>query len=402
MPAVSDYLNQELYKSEFASLTELGLRVAGLYKNVPIEKSIKTEWMHETLITKSGWYACLVNNNIHNQFLTEYFQHKQTRNILLKKEAEEYLKEIEKFSQNSALSNKEFFESLFIINSEKKTESRSDLFSNITQVKKQACEPELEKKFTEWDKQDNTLTEEILHFFAWHKLDKYGFSNKRQKVIWLNFKLWKYWGNLTFILPIEEYLYKNILPKSEIKTQDISLFIEYLRTTLINCEQKIKETYRFSYHYEQFQPIEKIANNRFFDALCKTIIPSENILVDDIIKIIFEEISKKGFANQYDLKTIEKELVHNALLKLQEQEQISVMETNMGWAVFPFYPSTTNRLTQFNNTRDLSLPKINLANVISRGYENATSNDNVPILPISTERETNKQEDKKVRKVFFG
>ncbi|MBL7836123.1 MAG: hypothetical protein JNM67_01280, partial [Bacteroidetes bacterium] len=88
-----DILYKEL-REEIRSVEKSFQSIQRLYKNLPLSESIKRNFSESKLKQKSAWYACLVNPNIDILLLPEYLESKQSRNILLKKETDQYFKSL--------------------------------------------------------------------------------------------------------------------------------------------------------------------------------------------------------------------------------------------------------------------------------------------------------------------
>ena len=181
----------ELNKNGIAAIEELNSALSALsviFKNLPVSELVKNKRLHKSMKEKAAWYACIVNSNIDVLLLQEYFDSKQSRNILLKKETEQYLETVNHFEELRTLStNVSVYENLL---SEKVEEVNAfDLFSTPV-VNKQKCPTHLTQLFSQWQltpsKASNDLETALVRFCEWHTLNNFSFNGQRKLILWFN------------------------------------------------------------------------------------------------------------------------------------------------------------------------------------------------------------------------
>ena len=86
-----------MFTNEIHLVNEELEAISSLYKNIPLNETRKKTFLEKSFKSKSAYYACLVNTNIDALLIPEYLETKLSRNILIKKETEQYFRSIENF-----------------------------------------------------------------------------------------------------------------------------------------------------------------------------------------------------------------------------------------------------------------------------------------------------------------
>lgn len=383
------------FTSDVLKLEKSFLELSKILNKLPIGDSFKKPYLDKHLKEKSAWYACLVNTNIDILLLPEFFESKQTRNILLKKETEQYLKSFELFSSLSSKNYQEVYESILFAE-DAQTQVSFDLFSSQV-VKTESCPKNLIDLFSEW--QINSVSSElenlIYQFVEWHETYQYSFSNHRQLILWFNFKLWRIFGSVVFKINFEKYFYHHWNRESRDTKQSIKDFIAFLYQAIEDSKIELRDLYRQHIQFEKLKPSQKLASNYLFDRAFETGIANSYTQQVTLNKTLL----KKGFIAHDDLKNsadsekliplIEKLWELNCVYLYQEVNEITL-------CLLPV-KNIQGKLNQYTN---IELPKSDLkisdfVHQVIR-IEEPKEVKLMPIQAIQINESTEK------RKVFFG
>ena len=144
--------------NEFLVLENSLEHLSNLVNKIPIPEKSKKAINSKSLKLKSAWYACLVNSNIDYLLIPEYLDSKQSRNILIKKETDEFYQSMDSFDLLKGKGNVDLFEC--ILNKGEIKES-FDLFSSPV-VETAKCPEGLKAIFSQFEK----------HQSNWSQLEK--------------------------------------------------------------------------------------------------------------------------------------------------------------------------------------------------------------------------------------
>lgn len=256
---------KEKFTEEFSEL-EVSLRkLSSLYRNIPITESAKKNWSEGLMKRKSAWYACLVNTNIDVLLLPEYLESRQSRNILLKKETDQYYRSFENFDLLKSKNNIELFECI-LFNEESNSNNGFDLFSaQVTETAK--CPQKVSEMFERWqelNQSTNDLEQLVFEFFEWLELNEGTFSGQRQMVLWLNYGFKKLYGSATGRFNFEEYLFNRGKQENNDPEKDIRSFLEYLQEEVKLNLDALKQNYKQNIGFENLKPNQKLVANHLF------------------------------------------------------------------------------------------------------------------------------------------
>jgi hypothetical protein len=384
-----------LFSPDVLKLEKSFLELSKILNKLPIGDSFKKPYLEKSLKEKSAWYACLVNSNIDILLLPEYLENKQTRNILLKKETEQYLKSFDLFSSLSSKSNQEVFESILFAE-ELQTQVSFDLFSSQV-VKTESCPQTLLDLFNEWQKCDSSTELEnlIFQFIEWHETNQFSFSNRRQLILWFNFKLWRLFGSVVFKLNIEKYFYHHWNKESRDTKQSIKDFISFLFQAIEDSKIELRDLYRQNIQYTQLKPSQKLASNFLFSNAFDSGLPNTYLQQVTLNKTLL----KKGFVALEDMKnSADAEKLIPLLQHLIELNRVSLFQ-EFGEITICLTPTQTvkSNLSKYSN---IALPEryLNLTDFINQEIKVVEPKE-IQILPIQPVQNAETVEK---RKVFFG
>ena len=122
--------------------------ISSLYKNIPLNETRKKTFLEKSFKSKSAYYACLVNTNIDALLIPEYLESKLSRNILIKKETEQYFRSIENFHLHTIQTPSSIYECI-LFNEELELSNSFDLFTNQA-PESASCPDELKVIFDQW------------------------------------------------------------------------------------------------------------------------------------------------------------------------------------------------------------------------------------------------------------
>jgi hypothetical protein len=384
-----------LFSPDVLKLEKSFLELSKILNKLPIGDSFKKPYLEKSLKEKSAWYACLVNSNIDILLLPEYLENKQTRNILLKKETEQYLKSFDLFSSLSSKNNQEVFESILFAD-EVQAQVSFDLFSSQI-IKTESCPQYLIDLFIEWQNCDSSseLESLIYQFVVWHETNQFSFSNHRQLILWLNFKLWRLFGSVVFKLNIERYFYHHWNKESRDTKQSIKDFISFLFQAIEDSKIELRDLYRQHIQYEQLKPSQKMASNYLFSNAFESGLP--NTFIQQIT--LNKTLLKKGFVALEDMKnTLDAEKLTPLLQQLIELGRVSLFQ-EFGEITICLTPTQTSKsnLSKYSN---IALPEkvFSLKDFINQEIKVEEPKE-IQILPIQP---IQMPESVERRKVFFG
>ncbi len=344
----------ELNKNGIAAIEELNSALSALsviFKNLPVSELVKNKRLHKSMKEKAAWYACIVNSNIDVLLLQEYFDSKQSRNILLKKETEQYLETVNHFEELRTLStNVSVYENLL---SEKVEEVNAfDLFSTPV-VNKQKCPTHLTQLFSQWQltpsKASNDLETALVRFCEWHTLNNFSFNGQRQLILWFNYQLWKIYGDASALINVEYYFFHHWNKESRQVDASIKSIVTFMHEACKALEIELKLLYRAEIKFDTLEPLQKIANNYLYCSgfVCEGI----TVNTEDYSLQLNKVLLRKGFISSEDINyKLSVEKVNLTVQNWYKTELVDVVIKEDGWyAYIKANAARTNRLQSFSN-----------------------------------------------------
>jgi hypothetical protein len=200
----------KIFSNDFKLVNEELESISGLFKNIPLSETTKKSFLEKSFKNKSAYYACLVNSNIDTLLIPEYLETKLSRNILIKKETEQFFKSIDNFRLHTIQNTASVYECI-LFSEEAEQNNSFDLFSN--QAPESASCPEgLKLIFEQWTEDFKAYSPLETIFYSildWHAYNQFSFSNRRQILLYLNYQLWKQYGNIFQKLDLEASLFNH-------------------------------------------------------------------------------------------------------------------------------------------------------------------------------------------------
>lgn len=329
--------------NEFSALENSLNHLSNLVNKIPISEKSKKAINSKNLKLKSAWYACLVNSNIDYLLIPEYLDSKQSRNILIKKETDEFYQSFDSFDLLKGKGNVELFEC--ILNKGEIKES-FDLFSSPV-VETAKCPEGLKAMFAQFDKNQtkwSQLEKTMMLFYAWHQYNHYSFKDNRQLILWLNFQLWKLYGNLVFHINTEHYFFHHWNKESRDCLNTFKDFIHFIQQSIVDIEKNFKEEFKEEIQFDQLKTAQKIANNYLFSISFNLELPVQ-IIRNPLVKYFCQ----KGYLDYNDeIKSDKKE----ALIELLEMGFVqSVIEDGAYSFVINTGFNKQNHLLKYENVK---------------------------------------------------
>ncbi|MES2617107.1 MAG: hypothetical protein V4613_04465 [Bacteroidota bacterium] len=323
-----------------------------IFKNLPVAESVKSKMVGKATKEKAAWYACIVNPNIDVLLLSEYFDAKQSRNILLKKETDQYQITISHFAELRTLnSHQSVYENLLTEKDEEVVQTSFDLFSTH-KVVRETCPDKIKKLFSQWQLKNTTNTEFetlLLQFNDWHALNNFSFNGQRHLVLWFNYQLWKLFGDGALFFNVEHFFFHHWNKESRDNVMSIKELIKFLSDSCSKLQQDLLAMYRDEIGFNDFQPEQKIANN--YLTLQGFQITDLPVNADDYSVHLNKVIAKKGFVSNEDITfkvQLEKLLVTLQQLAASGRVKV-VIEQEKWWAGLIAGERKTDRLQSYCN-----------------------------------------------------
>ena len=397
---------KELHKKferDISKLERAFLEVSKIYNKLPIGDSFKKPLLQQTLKEKSAWYACLVNQNIDLLLLPEFLESKICRNILLKKETEQYHQSFEQFADLNTKSPNTLFEVLLKDNTAQINTQSFDLFSSNIH-KTVECPVELKQQFEAWELETeayNELEEVLYTFIQWHTHNHFSFGNQRQIILWLNYRLWKLYGSIVFNINLERYFYHHYNKESRSTESALKELIEFVTVELQNSKTTLLQVFRTHIRFDELSTSEKIASNHLFFSVFETNLPSKFVQNITLTKTLL----KRGFLKVDDFSNpIEREKLSPQIEELLEQNLIELKKENNSICLcLSTHTNETSRLSKYNNMPNVQ-EKLQLNQFLNQAaVEKEVHKPIISVLETTTLSETRNPETLKERKkVFFG
>lgn len=391
------------FESDISKLELVFLEISKIYNKLPIGDSFKKPLLQQTLKEKSAWYACLVNQNIDLLLIPEFLESKICRNILLKKETEQYHQSFEQFADLNTKSPSNLFEVLLKDNSAQINTQSFDLFSSNIH-KTMECPAELKQQFEAWELETeayNELEEVLYTFIQWHTHNHFSFGNQRQIILWLNYRLWKLYGSIVFSINLERYFYHHYNKESRSTESALKELIEFVKVELQDSKTTLLQVFRTHIRFDELSTSEKIASNHLFFSVFETNLPSKFVQNITLTKTLL----KRGFLKVDDFSNpIEREKLSPQIEELLEQNFIEFKKENDRICLcLSTHTNETSRLSKYNNMPNVQ-EKLQLNHFLNQAVsEKGVHKPIISVIETTTLSETLKPETLKERKkVFFG
>lgn len=336
--------------------TALG-KLYELFKNIPVSDEDKESFCLSERKNASAWYACLVNSNIDPLLIPEYLESRVSRNILIKKETEQYFRSLEQFSETRFEDEKSLYENiLFRENRPQKQKDSFDLFSTQKESDQVICPDSLIEMFQSW----NTVSEkedglqDIMHRFEeWFRHTGSRFSGQRQLVMWLNYRLWKLYGNISFRLKTEEFLFKISGSDRPDKIQLIPALAEHFIQQSENIKTELKMMYRKITGWEQMNSRQKLLSGHLFESAFRFGLQEPELISNNGI---FRLLCQKGCIGIDDVSRKEQEAEVYNELKLLIGSGLAELAEEGGGIMLQLRIENDRGKSVLTNYRNISYP----------------------------------------------
>lgn len=348
---------RESLKPGFDALERSLSGLAVLYDNLPVEDSEKRNINEQAHKVKSAWYACLVNGNIDELLLPEYIENKQSRNILIKKETDQYFSSVADFKNLQEKRDAELYEQLLHPDTHEPANA-FDLFSGQAKEETSKCPPEVAGLFETYRELigEGSELEYAVHmlYALFHHHDN-SFSGQRQCVLALNYRLWKQFGQVSLMLCHEQYLFHQWQRKSQGPELLIKGLLDYWSAEILSVTSRLKESYKAFVNFTELKPAQKIISNYLFSSGFSIKAPvAEQHKENNLLGILYRKgwIGYADFMAEAD-KDKSREVINSLLVSgfLQVQKE----ERDIFLCLDPSYAAAKGRLDQYNNLEKAKL-----------------------------------------------
>lgn len=351
---------------ELRSLDKSLKELSNLFRNLPLSESIKKNFTEQTLKLKSAWYACLVNHNIDVLLLPEYLESKQSRNILIKKETDQYFKSIEFFDLLNGKSNEELFECILYSENGIQSNSGFDLFSSQV-IETAKCPERLKNVMSSWNEKFadyDELTKIVFEFLEWHETNQYSFSSNRQIILWLNHRFRNLYGNISYMFNHEQYFFHHWNKESRDMKGSVKELIANWKKEADSIFEEINNLYKTQIGFDKMCSSQKIIANQLFENGFTAQYP---IPVQMSQYPALKPLLKKGFVVLNDFLIKDDFEKYTGILNqlLESQFIVPVREEEIYISLNPSYVSMKGRLASFNNV-NVSSEKIDWSEFIEQ------------------------------------
>lgn len=360
---------ETLYKElreEIRSVEKSIQSLQRLYKNLPLSESVKRQFAESALKQKSAWYACLVNPNIDILLLPEYLESKQCRNILLKKETDQYFKSLDNFDLLGSKNPIELYECILYSDQPNQGASGLDLFSAqvIESVK---CPETLKKALLGWSGKFDTfgvLSSTVFEFMEWHKYNQYSFATNRQLLLWLNLRFKNSFGAISHLFNHEHYFFHHWNKESRDMKTSVKELLQNWKKEAENIKKGISDLYRLNISYQNLKPAQKLIANHLFENEFEIHYPSP-IQMSQYPAL--KPLLKRGFVEHSDFGAKDNFEKYEQILNdlLAQNFILPVKEDEIFISLNPSYQANKSRLSAYVNI-DLNQNTIELTEFINQ------------------------------------
>ncbi len=323
-----DILYKEL-REEIRSVEKSFQSLQRLYKNLPLSESIKRNFSESKLKQKSAWYACLVNPNIDILLLPEYLESKQSRNILLKKETDQYFKSLDHFDLLGSKHAVELYECILYSDAQNPSSSGVDLFSSQV-VESVKCPEALKTALLNWSGKFETfgqLSSIMFEFMEWHKFNQFSFASNRQCLLWLNFRFRQAFGSISSLFNHEHYFYHHWNKESRDMKTSVKELLQNWKKEAEQIKQDLSNLYRNNIAFNHLKSAQKIVANHLFEHEFEIHYPtpvqmSQYPALKPLLKRGFVELSDFGSKENFDKysQLLNDLLAQNFIMTVKEDE----------------------------------------------------------------------------------
>jgi|GEM_PF-1471786 len=290
---------QSRFSAEFATLNSSFEAISVLYRNLPVNEQAKKQYLDGALKVKSAWYACLVNSNIDVLLLPEYLESKLSRNILIKKETEQYFRSFDNFNLHTVQNTAAIYDCI-LYNEDAEPKSSFDLFSSQA-PESASCPKALKALYDSWSQKFHSFSPlETLVFecMDWHRFNGFSFSGQRQFVLWLNYRLWKLYGPIVQKTGIEYYLYQNWNQTLSNPAEALKQMLHHLIQEISVYTLELKEMYREQIRFDALKSRQKIVAGYLFENGFRS--ETSQQLLSAQAQSVLKLVLKKGFVSMND------------------------------------------------------------------------------------------------------
>jgi hypothetical protein len=341
----------QLFGAEFTAIGKSLEELSSLYIKLPVPESIKKRFTEATLKNKSAWYACLVNNNIDVLLVPEYLESRQSRNILIKKETDQYFKSIERFEVLSGKSNASLYESI-VVTGEVPHSPGIDLFSNQASPTAETCPAEMQNLFESWNlslAKYGHLESMVYSFLEWHQTNQYSFANNRQTVLWFNYQFWKRFGHVSFDFNMEHYLFHQWHKNSHAQAL-IKGLLGFIGSETERIREALKLMYKDHIDFNLLKSQQKLISGFLFSNCFHVALPAHLQQQHPVMKTLI----KKGYVELKDFgQKPDHEKLKNLFMELSELSVIYMANDDGERYIClnPSYKENKGRLDGYNNVK---------------------------------------------------
>lgn len=273
-----------------------------LLNHCPISVEYKQDLLSNRLKIKSAWYACMVNSNIDELLIPEYLESKQSRNILFKKETDQFFKSIAEFDALKPKSLVDLYNRILFSEEAKASSFGMDLFSSQL-VNTAECPEVFEQLFEVWQNRFEGFAwqERLLFEIAeWYQAADNGFSNQRQCLLWLNYQLWQRYGNGFQLINLEQALHQNMADWSLKPQACIKNIFEVIAQDLQQLQDQIIDQYRQQVQFDRLRHREQTLVNFLIEQRFDlSAIPQANLTATGYL---IKCLNHKGFIELKDVE----------------------------------------------------------------------------------------------------
>jgi hypothetical protein len=338
------------FEEDFTVIGRSMEELSSLYEKLPVPEAVKKRFIDTSLKNKSAWYACLVNSNIDHHLLPEYLESRQSRNILIKKETDQYFKSVDNFNLLQAKSNSSLYEHI-LLQGDQPQNSGVDLFSSQLSDSSVKCPKALQSIFANWNtsfRDYGDLESTVYGLVEWHAQNQYSFSSRRQTVLWFSYRLWKQFGQAAFCLNIEHYLFQK-WQKESVPGANIKDLILFLKSEIERNREALNVLFKEHILFTELKPGQKLVSNFLFSIGFDMLAQEEQ---QPLMKILL----RKGYLELSDIdqKSDPEKVKSDAAAWFEKGLIFMVNEDGERYiSLNPSYSEKADRLSKFNNIRIL-------------------------------------------------
>ena len=273
-----------------------------LFKHVPLSEDLKQTLLANRLKSKSAWYACLVNSNIDELLIPEYLESKQSRNILIKKETDQFYKSLSEFDQIKPKQMVDLYNRILYNEDIKSNTFGLDLFSSQV-VNTAECPDALINVFELWDEQFEGFDfyeRLVFELSEWFQAADNGFSNQRQCVLWLNYCLWQHHGQLYPLINLEQALHQTSSEFSSNPQKSLQQLFVNLQNDLLGLQADLIELYRKQFQYDRLKKREQTLVNYLIEQ--RFDLNAMNLSKYASFELVLNAVKQKGFIALKDVE----------------------------------------------------------------------------------------------------